>query len=143
VKIAVDSWTLASRFRCQGTYVYTQNLLREFKTIARSGSGVRFSLFASHRNGNDAARIAPEENFELCLSSLLNHDRVWRLGGAGLSAARSNADVVFIPTAATLPVSAVPAVCTIHAVAFKQGNCVATFPAQELRPALPGDHYFF
>jgi glycosyltransferase involved in cell wall biosynthesis len=116
VKIAVDSWTLASRFRCQGTYVYTQNLLREFKTIARSGSGVRFSLFASHRNGNDAARIAPEENFELCLSSLLNHDRVWRLGGAGLSAARSHADVVFIPTAATLPVGAVPAVCTIHDV---------------------------
>jgi glycosyltransferase involved in cell wall biosynthesis len=116
VKIAVDSWTLASRFRCQGTYVYTQNLLREFKAIARNGAGVRFSLFASHRNGNDAARIAPEENFELCLSSLLDHDRVWRLGGAGLSAARSHADVVFIPTAATLPVGRVPAVCTIHDV---------------------------
>jgi glycosyltransferase involved in cell wall biosynthesis len=116
VKIAVDSWTLASRFRCQGTYVYTQNLLREFKKIARNGFGVRFSLFASHRNGNDAAQIAAEENFELYLSPLLDHDRMWRMGGAGLSAVRSRADVIFIPTAATLPVGPVPAVCTIHDV---------------------------
>jgi glycosyltransferase involved in cell wall biosynthesis len=116
VRIAVDSWTLAGRFRCQGTYVYAQNLLREFKKTARMGSGVRFSLFASHRNGNDAARIAPEENFELYASRLLDYDRVWRLGGAGVSAARSGADVIFIPTAATLPVGPVPAVCTIHDV---------------------------
>jgi glycosyltransferase involved in cell wall biosynthesis len=114
MKIAIDSWTLASRFRCQGTYVYTQNLLREFKNIACNGSGLRFSLFASSRNGNDAVRVAPSANFELHPSSLLDHDRMWRLGGAGLSAARSHADVLFIPTAATLPVGSVPAVCTIH-----------------------------
>src|SRR5579864_6577369 len=116
VRIAIDSWTLASRFRCQGTYVYTQNLLREFKKIARAGAGVRFALFASGRNGNDAISIAPEEKFELCSSRLLDHDRLWRLGGAGLSAARSQADVIFVPTAATLPVGPVPAVCTIHDV---------------------------
>jgi glycosyltransferase involved in cell wall biosynthesis len=116
VKIAVDSWTLASRFRCQGTYVYTQNLLREFKKIAGNGSGVRFSLFASHRNGNDAVLIPPGENFELFASPLLDYDRLWRMGGAGLSAARSQADVMFFPTAATLPVGRVPAVCTIHDV---------------------------
>lgn len=116
MKIAVDSWTLASRFRCQGTYVYTQNLLREFKRIACNGLGVSFSLFASHRNGNDAVLIDPAENFELLSSPLLDYDRVWRLGGAGLSAARSRADVIFIPTAATLPVGRVPAVCTIHDV---------------------------
>jgi glycosyltransferase involved in cell wall biosynthesis len=116
VKIAVDSWTLASRFRCQGTYVYTQNLLREFKKIARSGTNVRFSLFASHRNGNDAVLVDPAENFELVSSQLLDYSRIWRLGGAGFSAARSHADVIFIPTAATLPVGRVPAVCTIHDV---------------------------
>ena len=116
MKIAVDPWTLAGRFRCQGTYVYTQNLLREFKKLARNGSGVTFSLFASDRNGNDAAAIPPAENFELCLTPLVDHDRVWRWGGAGLSAARANADVMFIPTAATLPVGPVPAVCTIHDV---------------------------
>ena len=116
VRIAIDSWTLAGRFRCQGTYVYAQNLLREFKKIARAGAGVRFSLFASGRNGNDAVRIAPEEKFELCSSRLLDHDRLWRFGGAGFAAARSGADAIFVPTAATLPVGPVPAVCTIHDV---------------------------
>jgi glycosyltransferase involved in cell wall biosynthesis len=116
LKIAVDSWTLASRFRCQGTYVYTQNLLREFKKLARKEAAVRFSLFASNRNGNDATHIAPEDGFELCSSALLDHDRLWRLGGAGLSASQAHADVLFIPTAATLPVGRVPAVCTIHDV---------------------------
>jgi glycosyltransferase involved in cell wall biosynthesis len=116
VKIAVDSWTLASRFRCQGTYVYTQNLLREFKVLARAQTGVRFSLFASDRNGNDAVNINAEANFELCSSSILDHDRMWRLGGAGLSAAHSHADVLFVPTAAILPIGPVPAVCTIHDV---------------------------
>ena len=116
MRIAVDSWTLASRFRCQGTYVYTQNLLREFKRLARQDPSVSFSLFASGRNGNDAIHIAPEERFELCSSGLLDHDRLWRFGGAGLSASRSHADMMFIPTAATLPVGRVPAVCTIHDV---------------------------
>jgi glycosyltransferase involved in cell wall biosynthesis len=116
VRIAVDSWTLASRFRCQGTYVYTQNLLREFKKIAGKDIGVRFSLFASERNGNDAIHIAPEEHFEICSALLLDYDRLWRFGGAGVSAFRSRADVIFIPTAATLPVGLVPAVCTIHDV---------------------------
>jgi glycosyltransferase involved in cell wall biosynthesis len=116
VKIAVDSWTLASRFRCQGTYVYTQNLLREFKKLARKETAVRFSLFASSRNGNDAIHIAPADGFELCASALLDHDRLWRFGGAGLSASRAHANVMFIPTAATLPIGSVPAVCTIHDV---------------------------
>jgi glycosyltransferase involved in cell wall biosynthesis len=116
VRIAIDSWTLASRFRCQGTYVYTQNLLREFKKIACHDTGVSFSLFASSRNGNDAVHITPGHRFDLCPSALLDHDRLWRFGGAGLSASRAHADVMFIPTAATLPAGPVPAVCTIHDV---------------------------
>ena len=116
MRIAIDSWTLASRFRCQGTYVYTQNLLREFKKIACHDTGVSFSLFASSRNGNDAVHITPEHRFDLCPSALLDHDRLWRFGGAGLSASRAHADVMFIPTAATLPAGPVPAVCTIHDV---------------------------
>ncbi len=116
MKVAVDSWTLANRFRCQGTYVYTQNLLREFKKLASNESAIRFSLFASNRNGNDAIHIAPEEGFELCSSALLDHDRLWRFGGASLSASRTHADVMFLPTSATLPIGRVPAVCTIHDV---------------------------
>ncbi|HSK44823.1 MAG TPA: glycosyltransferase family 1 protein, partial [Candidatus Binatia bacterium] len=51
-----------------------------------------------------------------CSSALLDHDRLWRFGGAGISASRLNADVMFIPTAATMPLGPVPAVCTIHDV---------------------------
>jgi len=116
VKIAVDSWTLASRFRCQGTYVYAQNLLREFKKLAREDTRIRFSLFASGRNGNDAIHIPAEDRFDLCSAALLDHDRIWRFGGAGFSASRAHADVMFIPTSATLPVGPVPAVCAIHDV---------------------------
>ena len=116
MKIAVDSWTLASRFRCQGTYVYAQNLLREFKKLARKDTAIHFSLFASGRNGNDAIHILPENRFELCSSALLDHDRLWRFGGAGLSASKSHADVMFIATPATLPMGPVPAVCAIHDV---------------------------
>lgn len=116
MKIAIDSWTLASRFRCQGTYVYLENLLREFKRLAANDSGVSFSLFASNRNGNDAVHVPPSENFQLHSSRLLDYNRAWRLGGASLSAASSCADVLFIPTAVTLPIGRVPAVCTIHDV---------------------------
>ena len=114
MKIAVDSWTLASRFRCQGTYVYAQNLLREFKKLANND--VCFSLFASGRNGNDAVRVAAAENFSLLPSRLLDHDLLWRFGGAGISAARSRADAMFLPTAATFPAGPVPVVCAIHDV---------------------------
>lgn len=116
MRVAIDSWTLASRFRCQGTYVYLQNLLREFKRMAVSDSSVSFSLFASGRNGNDAVHVAASDNFKHESSRLLDYNRAWRLGGASLSAASARADVLFIPTAATLPIGPVPAVCVIHDV---------------------------
>lgn len=116
MRIAIDSWTLASRFRCQGTYVYLQNLVREFKKVACNGTGVEFSLFASSRNGSDAARLGASQSFRLQDARLLDHDRLWRMGGAGLSAMRSHADVLFIPSAVTLPMGNTPTVCTIHDV---------------------------
>ena len=33
MRIAIDPWTLAARFRFQGTYVYAQNLIAEFKRL--------------------------------------------------------------------------------------------------------------
>ena len=116
MKIAVDSWTLASRFRCQGTYVYAQHLIREFKKIAANDPEISFCLFASQGNKNDAAQIEPEKNFELRPAPMLDHDRLWRLGGVSMAAARANADLLFAPTAAMLPVGLVPVVCTIHDV---------------------------
>jgi glycosyltransferase involved in cell wall biosynthesis len=116
LKVAIDSWVLSSRLRYQGTYVYARNLIGEFKRIAASGGDVRFCLFTSRRAANDANTIAAGHNFDLREARSLAHDRVWRLGAAGLAAARSDADLVFAPTASTVPTGRVPFVSTIHDV---------------------------
>jgi len=116
LKIAVDPWTLASRFRCQGTYVYAQHLIREFKKLAMDDPELSFCLFASRGSSNDAARVEPEANFEIRPTPMLDHDRLWRFGGVNVAAARAHADVLFAPTAAMLPMGLVPVVCTIHDV---------------------------
>jgi alpha-1,3-rhamnosyl/mannosyltransferase len=116
VKIALDSWVLSSRLRYQGTYVYARNLISQFKRIAESSLDLCFCLFVSPKAANDANTIAPSQGFEVCRSDLLGHDRLWRLGGAGLAAARSQADLMFAPTASTLPRGGIPFVSAIHDV---------------------------
>jgi len=112
----MDPWTLASRFRCQGTYVYAQNLIREFKKIARNDPEYSFCLFASDGCRNDAAQIEPAANFEIRPVPMLDHDRLWRFGGVSRAAARAHADLLFAPTASMLPIGRAPVVCTIHDV---------------------------
>jgi glycosyltransferase involved in cell wall biosynthesis len=118
LRVAFDSWTLASRFRHQGTYVYARNLVKEFKRLAAEDPQLEFRLFASQNghdeHSNDANTIEPGNRFELAQTGLLARDRRWRLYGASLEAARVHADVIFSPTAAILPVGAVPLICTIH-----------------------------
>ncbi len=116
LKIAIDSWVLASRFRYQGTYVYAQCLIAEFKRIVRTRPDVQFCLFTSPRNSNDAGLVEASERFELAQTSLLGHDRLWRLGGASRAAAQAQADLIFAPTLSVLPVGRIPVVCTIHDV---------------------------
>jgi glycosyltransferase involved in cell wall biosynthesis len=116
LKIAVDPWTLASRFRCQGTYVYAQHLIREFKKIAKVDPELSFCLFASQATRNDAVQIEPEESFNIEPAPMLRHDRLWRLSGVNMAAARIHADLLFAPTPAMLPIGLVPVVCTIHDV---------------------------
>jgi glycosyltransferase involved in cell wall biosynthesis len=115
MKIAIDSWVLSSRFRYQGTYVYAQSLLAEFRKMAQTGPGVSFCLFTSPANSNDAGSFQPAGGFELTAAPLLSHDRLWRLGGASLAARRAHADVIFAPTLSALPLG-IPLVCTIHDV---------------------------
>ncbi len=115
-KIAFDSWALASRFRHHGTYGYAQNLIGEFKQLAAKNPGLEFCLFSCHGNSNDANSIEPGRGFELSNTRLLARDRLWRLGGANLAAARAHADLIFSPTSNILPLGTVPVVCTIHDV---------------------------
>jgi glycosyltransferase involved in cell wall biosynthesis len=112
----MDTWTLASRFRCQGTYVYAQHLIHEFKKLAKDDLELSFCLFASEGSRNDAAQIEPVANFEVRHTPMLDHDRLWRFGGVSVAAARVHADLLFAPTAAMLTIGLVPVVCTIHDV---------------------------
>lgn len=114
LKIALDSWVLSSRLRYQGTYVYAQNLIREFKKIAGADPEIRFSLFQSRRAANDANAITPDRGFELSESRWLAYDRLWRLGGVSLAASHERADLIFSPTSNLIPVGGVPVVCAIH-----------------------------
>ena len=120
MRVAIDSWVLASRLRHQGTYVYAQNMIAQFKKIAQTNpetsADTKFVLFASKGDSNDARLIEPAAGFDLAQTAWLGHDRLWRLGGAGLAAARVHADVLFAPTSSILPLGRVPVVCTIHDV---------------------------
>jgi alpha-1,3-rhamnosyl/mannosyltransferase len=131
MKIAIDPWTLASRFRFQGTYVYAQNLIAEFKRLTEdpakevSSNDVRndvdFCLFAGPPNeadaaGNDAALVQPQRHFDVRREPSLANDALWRMAGLGRAARRAHADLIFAPTASSMPFGGVPMICTIHDV---------------------------
>lgn len=102
--------------RYQGTYVYAQNLIAQFKRIAKADPEIKFCLFAEPRAANDANAIEPGSGFELSRTGWLARDRLWRLGGVNLAASRARADLIFSPTSNILPTGSIPVVCTIHDV---------------------------
>ena len=114
--IALDSWVLSSRFRHHGTYVYARSLIAEFKKIAATQTQIKFCLFSSPKNSNDAAQLGAGGGFALAPAPSLAYDRLWRLGGATRAAARLNADLIFAPSASALLMGKIPVVCTIHDV---------------------------
>jgi len=116
LRVAFDSSVLTSHGRHQGIYVYAQNLIAQFKKIAAVRSDITFCLFASSQAANDANAVEPGNGFELYQTSLLAKERLWRIGGASVAAARAHADVIFAPSFGILPLGAVPVVCTIHDV---------------------------
>lgn len=114
MKIAIDSWPLASRLRHHGTYVYTRNLIAQFRQMAVTNSDTEFCLFTSPRAANDANEVEVRKGFELTRSDLLAWDRAWRFGAIAIAAAKANANVVFSPTPNVVPLGPTPVVCTIH-----------------------------
>ena len=59
---------------------------------------------------------APQEHFEVRREPTLASDAIWRIGGLGRAARKAGADLIFAPTASSLPFGRVPMVCTIHDV---------------------------
>jgi glycosyltransferase involved in cell wall biosynthesis len=115
VRIAFDSWVLSSRLRYQGTYVYAQNLIAQFRQIAKQEDS-EFLLFTCPGAANDANTIEDACGFRVLPTNWLRLDRMWRLIGANLAASRARADVMFSPTPSIVPWGSVPVVCTIHDV---------------------------
>jgi glycosyltransferase involved in cell wall biosynthesis len=98
--------------------VYARNLIAQFKRIAATQPEIQFCLFTSPQASNDANAITSDggNGLELLPTRLLAYDRMWRLGGGTLAAARARADLLFTPTLSVLPVGWPPVVCTIHDV---------------------------
>jgi glycosyltransferase involved in cell wall biosynthesis len=116
LKIALDAWVLGDRFRHQGSHVYAEHLFCEFRRMAKHATDLSFCLFATPDGGNNAEAVGAGPGFELRPARMLGHDRLWRLGGASLAAARADADLLFAPVPALLPMGRMPVVCTVHDV---------------------------
>ncbi len=114
MRIAIDPWVLASRFSHHGTHVYARNLVTQFQKLAGSHAGLEFCLFRPAGNVNGDKLFQPGPGFELVTAPWVGRDRLWRLAGANLAAARSHADLLFSPTSNTLAWGKVPVVATIH-----------------------------
>jgi glycosyltransferase involved in cell wall biosynthesis len=114
--IAMDTWVLARRYQNHGVHVYARQLLQYFQSSAAQES-IIFKPFVCAEADNIANSVAPCECFEPATAPLLNHDRLWRLGGASYTAMRGQQDVIFSPHYQTMYMGKLtPAVVTIHDV---------------------------
>lgn len=112
--IAFDTWVLMSRFRNNGIYVYARNLLGHFRQMASEAS-IEVRPLVSSAVSSDANQFGTRPGFRPYDTNLLRSGRVWRHGGACLSARISNADLLFCPSGNTLPIRGlIPVVTTIH-----------------------------
>jgi glycosyltransferase involved in cell wall biosynthesis len=116
VRIALDSWPLAARFRNQGTYVYATNLIAEFRKAAATLSGVEFSVVGAQMDSGLTDVLQPSPGFSVAPSAYADRERSWRFYGATREGKRIGADLMFSPSCNVLPLGKLPMVCTIHDV---------------------------
>lgn len=103
-----------ARHRNTGIHVYAKNLLSRFREIA-SPQSVEIRPLLSAAVSSVANDFEENEGFRPHQTSLLRIGRIWRYGGACLSALASKADLLFCPSPTTVPVAAlIPVVATIH-----------------------------
>lgn len=114
--IAMDTWILSRRYQNHGVHVYARQLLQYFQSSAAQES-IIFKPFVCASCDNVANGLAASNSFTPAESPLLKYDRLWRLGGASYTAARSEQDVIFSPHYQTMYMGELtPAVVTIHDV---------------------------
>ncbi len=113
----MDTWILSRRYQNHGVHVYARHLLQHFQSAAAQES-IIFKPFVSGRCDNVANDLAATNTFQPTDAPLLHYDRLWRIGGAGYTVARTKQDVVFSPHYHTMFMRGLtPAVITIHDVA--------------------------
>src|SRR5437016_8642967 len=112
--VAFDTWTLNSRFRNQGIYVYAKHLLTHLRELAMERS-VEVRSFVAARTQNDANAFKAVPGFQPREAGMLRFDRLWRYGGAWMSASWQNPDVFFCPAPTTVNLrSRFKKVVTVH-----------------------------
>ncbi len=105
---------MASRFRNQGIYVYTNQLLKYFRKMATEYA-VEIRPFTCASMSNDANTLEASPGFRPMPARLMRTHNLWRIGGASVSAFINRADLIFSPYGTLIPVkSLLPAVTTIH-----------------------------
>lgn len=76
---------------------------------------VQVSPLISPGRANDANDFQPSKRFQPLKTNLFRIGRIWRYGGASLSALINKADLLFCPSGTTIPFgSFVPVAATIH-----------------------------
>ena len=114
--IAMDTWILSRRYQNHGVHVYARHLLQYFQTAAAQES-IIFKPFVFAGCDNVANGMAAGKSFIPTEAPLLHYDRLWRVGGASYTAARTEQDVIFSPHYHTMFMGELtPAVITIHDV---------------------------
>lgn len=112
--IAFDTLSMASGSRNQGIYVYTKQLLKYFREIATEYS-VEIRPFFCAGMSNDANALEADHGFLPAPAPLMRFHKLWRIGGASVSAFVNNADLIFSPYGTLIPIKGLlPAVTTIH-----------------------------
>jgi glycosyltransferase involved in cell wall biosynthesis len=113
VRVAFDSSALKARYCNHGIQVYARNLLSALRDAAPK-SGMEIRPFVSSADESDAV-LNEEAGFRPRKTRLLRFDRIWRYGGATAAAFLDDADILFNPNGASLPINMLlPTVTTIH-----------------------------
>jgi glycosyltransferase involved in cell wall biosynthesis len=118
--VAFDTFMLANKFRNVGIYEYALNVLRQFHGITLEDRSISVKYFVSPGYSDDIENGDSHPGCEPALTSLLGHDRLWRLGLVTAACLRAGADVIFAPCVSILPLGVVPVVVTIHDVMPKK-----------------------
>jgi glycosyltransferase involved in cell wall biosynthesis len=129
-RLAYDTWSLDSRRRHSGIYLYARRIL-ETLSLHASEHGFEVLGYAAPAKkspvdessiawklgfgrSNDALSIPETECYHLVTTRLFSNSAIWRRGGNTLRARLDRADVYFCPSSEVQLAPGLPVVTTVH-----------------------------